>query len=68
VAATRFNKHSLWSLQQKALKPGNEMRDFYLKLPIPLDFRVYLFNVTNPEEVREGRKPILQEVGPFCYE
>ena len=55
-------------LKQKALKSGNEMRDFYLKLPIPLDFRIYFFNVTNPLQVQEGQKPILQEVGPYCYE
>ncbi|XP_063914720.1 sensory neuron membrane protein 1-like [Zophobas morio] len=44
------------------------MRDFYLKLPIPLDFRIYFFNVTNPLQVQEGQKPILQEVGPYCYD
>lgn len=44
------------------------MRDLYLKLPIPLDFRVYFFNISNPDEVKEGGKPVLKELGPYCYE
>jgi len=33
----------------------------------PEFFYAYLFNVTNPDEIMEGAKPILQEVGPFIY-
>nr|XP_015834960.1 PREDICTED: sensory neuron membrane protein 1-like isoform X3 [Tribolium castaneum] len=53
---------------QRQLKPGNEVRDFYIKLPIPLDFRVYFFNISNPEEVKQGEKPILKQIGPYCYD
>nr|AUF73093.1 sensory neuron membrane protein [Anoplophora chinensis] len=50
------------------LKPGTEIRDMFLKIPFGLEFRVYIFNVTNPMEVQRGQAPSLKEVGPFCYE
>ncbi|CAG9791751.1 unnamed protein product [Diatraea saccharalis] len=43
------------------------MFEKWRKLPMPLDFKVYVFNVTNPEEVNNGAKPILAEVGPYVY-
>lgn len=51
-----------------ALVEGTDMRANWAKTPIAVEFRIYLFNVTNPEEVHKGAKPILQEVGPFCYD
>jgi scavenger receptor class B protein 1 len=38
------------------------------KIPFALEFRIYLFNVTNPDEIKAGQKPILKEVGPFFFE
>jgi hypothetical protein len=29
--------------------------------------KFYIYNVTNPEEVYAGQKPILQEIGPYAY-
>lgn len=28
---------------------------------------MYIFNITNSEEVLQGAKPIIQEVGPYVY-
>ncbi|XP_014488833.1 PREDICTED: sensory neuron membrane protein 1-like [Dinoponera quadriceps] len=53
---------------QIRLKKGTEMRDFWEKLPQPLDFNIYVFNVTNPSEIKAGAKPIVQELGPFHYD
>jgi hypothetical protein len=44
------------------------VRGFWEKLPQPLDFNIYVFNVTNPDEIKSGMKPIVQELGPFHYE
>lgn len=44
------------------------MRDMFTEVPFPLDFKIYLFNITNKDEVNHGGKPKLQEVGPFYFE
>ncbi|XP_076753044.1 sensory neuron membrane protein 1 [Xylocopa sonorina] len=54
--------------KQVALKEGSEMRELWAKFPLPLDFKIYLFNVTNPADITAGAKPIVQEVGPFFYD
>ncbi|XP_014467437.1 PREDICTED: sensory neuron membrane protein 1-like isoform X2 [Dinoponera quadriceps] len=51
-----------------ALKPGSEIREMWTAFPLPLDFKVYMFNVTNADEIMQGGKPKLQEVGPFFYD
>ena len=39
----------------------------WLKPPVETHLTAYGFNVTNPEEVMQGGKPKLEEVGPFVY-
>ncbi|KAH1028811.1 sensory neuron membrane protein 1 isoform X1 [Dendroctonus ponderosae] len=53
---------------QTALRKRNQVREVYLKIPFPLNFKLYFFNVTNPEEIQTGSKPKLKEVGPFWYD
>lgn len=38
------------------------------KLPMAMQFKVYIFNVTNPSEVQNGSNPIVEEVGPYVYD
>lgn len=44
------------------------MREMWSKIPFPLDFKVYLFNVTNPVGIQNGDKPMVNEIGPYFYE
>lgn len=37
------------------------------QFPQPLDFKIYVFNVTNPDDVHRGAFPIVKEVGPYIY-
>lgn len=34
--------------------PDSDVRPLYSKVPFPIDFRVYIFNITNKEEVQSG--------------
>ncbi|KAJ8687777.1 hypothetical protein QAD02_023571 [Eretmocerus hayati] len=51
-----------------ALKPGSPTRDLWSKFPFFIEYKIYLFNVTNADDVSNGAKPILQEVGPYFFE
>ena len=55
----------LW--QELALKQGTDAYDRWVTLPIDLDMKLYIFNVTNKEEIMKGAKPKLQELGPYVY-
>jgi hypothetical protein len=38
-----------------------------LRGSVPDTVKIFLFNITNLEEVRKGQKPLLREVGPYVY-
>ncbi|CAG9788135.1 unnamed protein product [Diatraea saccharalis] len=38
------------------------------KLPFAMNFKVYMFNYTNPEEVQRGGVPIVKEIGPYHFD
>jgi len=54
--------------QSVLLVKGTEAYEIWRKLPLPLSFNIYVFNVTNPDEVQNGSNPVVQEVGPYVYE
>ncbi|XP_076321112.1 scavenger receptor class B member 1-like isoform X4 [Tachypleus tridentatus] len=56
-------------MQQKfPLANGSMSYKVWKDMPIPLYQKVYLFNVTNPEEfLQKASKPRLEEIGPYTY-
>ncbi|XP_037795050.1 scavenger receptor class B member 1-like [Penaeus monodon] len=52
---------------QMQVTEGSRAYDIWRLTPVPLFLRLYFFNLTNPDEFAKGAKPIVQQVGPYCY-
>ncbi|XP_018654511.1 CD36-like class B scavenger receptor [Schistosoma mansoni] len=50
-----------------AILPGSEIFDNWKSPSVPVYFSIYLYNLTNPEEVLSGGRPRFDEVGPYVY-
>jgi hypothetical protein len=46
---------------------GTDQFDRWVEVPQPLDFKVFIFNVTNVDEIQKGGQPKLEEIGPYVY-
>ncbi|XP_022239051.1 scavenger receptor class B member 1-like isoform X4 [Limulus polyphemus] len=54
--------------QNLPLANGSISYKVWKDIPIPLYQKVYLFNMTNPEEfLQKASKPRLEEIGPYTY-
>ncbi|CAH8619584.1 unnamed protein product [Heterobilharzia americana] len=62
-----FFSHWLFMLQKLAILPGNEVYDNWRSPSVPVYFSVYLYNLTNPDDVLKGHRPRFAEVGPYVY-
>lgn len=64
-----FNSFSnaLIVMQNLELVEGGESYEAWRKSPVEPLLKVYLFNLTNSEEFLQGKKPILEEIGPYVY-
>ena len=50
------------------LAEGSETYEKWHKIPVPIYYRYYFFNVSNSADVeRIGARPVVNEVGPFTY-
>lgn len=50
-----------------ALVPESELYQRWVQLPVPLKFKIYLFEVVNPNDVLRGQAPIVRERGPYFF-
>jgi hypothetical protein len=56
-------------LQEIVLRNGSQTFEWWRKPPVKPLISVYVYNVTNAEEfLNEGKKPVLDELGPYVYE
>nr|UVB79224.1 sensory neuron membrane protein 2 [Heortia vitessoides] len=68
LAAWGFPKIVSKQIQKNVqLDNSSVMFEKWRKLPMPLTFKVYVFNVTNVEDVNTGARPKLAEIGPYVY-
>ncbi|XP_054265720.1 sensory neuron membrane protein 2-like [Macrosteles quadrilineatus] len=57
------------TVRLRVLRDGTESFKRWEKQPLPFITNIYLWNLTNPEEVSRGMaNPKLVEVGPYVYE
>lgn len=49
------------------VSPDSEIYQDWIKPPVPIYMKFYLFNVTNPAEIIAGGRPKLQERGPYVF-
>ncbi|KAL8577387.1 hypothetical protein ACOMHN_060209 [Nucella lapillus] len=49
------------------LKPDGYSFGYWQKPPVPVFFKIYVFDVANPEEVLQGLIPKVIEKGPYTY-
>ncbi|KAK9871468.1 hypothetical protein WA026_012842 [Henosepilachna vigintioctopunctata] len=54
--------------EQAVLANNTQQWELFKKLPFPFTFKVYIFNVDNPEGILLGEKPKVTEKGPFVYD
>nr|O02351.1 RecName: Full=Sensory neuron membrane protein 1 [Antheraea polyphemus]AAC47540.1 sensory neuron membrane protein-1 [Antheraea polyphemus] len=54
--------------KEMALSKKTDLRQMWEKVPFALDFKVYIFNYTNVDEIQKGAKPIVKEIGPYYFE
>lgn len=50
------------------LREDSFMRKIWEKYPFYVEFKIYIMNITNPDEVTRGEIPIMEEIGPYYFE
>ncbi|KAL3880575.1 hypothetical protein ACJMK2_032806 [Sinanodonta woodiana] len=53
--------------QEINLKEGGDIYNNWVEPPVPIYFQIYVFNLENPEEFKNGGKPRVTQRGPYTY-
>lgn len=54
--------------QNLVIEKNSPTYDQWISPKVPIHCAVYLFNLTNPDEFLAGKRPILEEKGPYIFE
>ncbi|XP_023223542.1 sensory neuron membrane protein 2-like [Centruroides sculpturatus] len=54
--------------QNMKLKEGDIIVENWSNPPMGIYAQIYMFNITNPDDVPQGKVPVLKEVGPFVMQ
>nr|XP_045611051.1 scavenger receptor class B member 1-like isoform X2 [Procambarus clarkii] len=58
--------HSV-AVDQMVLRQGGQKYESWIDTPVPVYYRVHVFNLTNPSQFMAGERPRVQELGPYVY-
>ncbi|XP_012256013.2 scavenger receptor class B member 1-like [Athalia rosae] len=51
------------------MAPGSMVFSLWQKPPVEIYIKVYIFNITNPEEFKAGKEKLkVEEIGPYVYQ
>ena len=54
-------------ISQIPLIEGSERTEMWINGKLPVTYKIYVFNLTNPYQFLRGSLPRVEEVGPFVY-
>lgn len=60
IVDSEFRRHITISLD-------SPVYDDWVSPPPPIYMKYYLFNVTNPDDIINGKKAVVKEIGPYTY-
>ncbi|XP_063920223.1 sensory neuron membrane protein 2-like [Zophobas morio] len=53
--------------ENAVLKEDTQQWKLFTKIPFPFQVKIHFFDVQNSNEILQGAKPIVKEVGPYVY-
>ena len=59
---------NIYVLTQLPISEGSKRMSDWISGEPPLVYKIYIFNLTNPQAFQNGDRPRVEEIGPFAYE